>query len=794
MVLLSPFVLPDAADARPKILLLFDEDKDFPGLAIINRSLREAFTSELAGDVEFYSESLNLSQFRGPDHDVVLRDHFRRKYTNARLDLVVAVLGPALDFLLRHGELMFPGVPIVFCGADASDLEGKALRANMTGVLVRRDFASTLDIALRLQPETRRVFVVGGMTTFDRQLQGIARRDFERFKPRVAITYLTDLSMAALLKTVSQLPPQSVVLFLTLLADGEERAFIPHHALTLITGVANAPVYVSVDQFLGLGAVGGHVYSLDTSGRHAAAMGVRILRGAAPSDIPVAEAAAYVDMFDWRQLQRWGLDERRLPGGSIVNFRTPSAWDQYKWYIAGGATLLLLQSVFIVGLLVSRAQRRRAQHTLAERLRFEMLLCEVSAEFLTLPMSAVDRTIERMLQGVAETLDFDRALVAAREDGPITMRTTHSWTRVGIQPAPTPVAEVESFPWIAARLSRADVVEIPGLDALPGEAATDRRSLAGRGVCALAAVPLVVDGAVVGALGLSRLRGGRAWPEGLIARLRLLADVFATVLARKRADEAVRESEARRRHAEEEAQRQRDELAHAQRVSTLGELTASIAHEINQPLSAILTNAQAMLRRLSAHQAEPGEVEEALTDIASDSKRVGQTVHGLRALYRKDHAERAVIDDINGLIDDVLTLLRSDLQGKNVTTHFTRGMALPPLLGNPSQLRQVILNLLVNAGEAIALTDDGPREISIETGQREPGRIAIAIRDTGVGVTESDLARIFEHFVSNKPQGLGMGLAISRSIVEAHDGRIWATRNDDRGLTLNVELPALALH
>ena len=788
VLLLIAGVLQEAAEARPKILLLFDEDKDFPGLAIINRSLREAFTSELAGDVEFYSESLNLSQFRDQGHDGVLRDHFRRKYAGTRLDLVVALIEPSLDFLLRHGELLFPGVPIVFCGADASDLEGKTLRANVTGVLLRRDFAPTLDIALRLQPTTQRVFVLGGTSRFDRQLQAIARRDFKSFEGRVAITYVTELSMGDLLTMVSRLPPHSVVLYLTLLADGEGRAFIPHRALSLITKAANAPVYVSVDQYLGLGAVGGHVYSLDKHARHAAAMGLRILRGATPASIPVAEPWAYADMFDWRQLQRWGLDERRLPTGSIVSFRTASSWELYKWYLTGGAALLLLQSVLIAGLLVSRAERRRAQRTLAERLRFETLLSEVSAEFLTLPTSEVDQTIERMLRRVVETLDFDRAVVATRETGTTTMRTTHSWTRAGILLFPTPIADVESFPWIGARLSRGDVVEITRLDSLPEEAATDRRSLAGRGVSALAAVPLVVDGAVVGAVGFSRLRSEGEWPEGLIARLRLLADVFATVLARKRADDAVLESEERRRQAEEETLRQRDELAHALRVATLGELTASIAHELNQPLAAIVANASATRRFLAIEQTKPREVNDALIDIADDAKRASQTIDRLRALFRKEHAERAAVD-INVLIDDVLDLLRGDMQGKHVAVRFMRGETLPSVLGDSIQLRQVVMNLVVNAAEATALTADGLREIRIDVSQPMVGRIAVAICDSGVGFEDLELERIFERFVSTKPNGLGMGLAISRSIVEAHGGRIWATRNDARGLTLHVELP-----
>src|SRR5262245_51210885 len=138
--------------------------------------------------------------------------------------------------------------------------------------------------------------------------------------------------MDDLLKTLSRLPERSVVLYLTLFADGAGRSFIPHEALSLITGAANAPVYASVDQYMGLGVVGGHVYSVSTHGRRAAEMGLGILGGETASSIPIVESADYKNMFDWRQLQRWGIDERRLPSGSLVSFRTPSVWDLYKRY------------------------------------------------------------------------------------------------------------------------------------------------------------------------------------------------------------------------------------------------------------------------------------------------------------------------------------------------------------------------------------------------------------------------------------------------------------------------------
>jgi signal transduction histidine kinase len=776
---------PDVAEARARILIVFDEDNDLPGLAGINRSLRETFTTGLGGEVEFYSESLNLSQFPGPDHDGVLRDHFRRKYAGVPLDLIVAVMDPSVEFLLRH-RAIFPRVPIVFCGADRFDLQGRTLGADLTGVVVKRDYAPTLEIALKLHPDTRNVFVVGGAARFDRRVQTIARRDFARFEPRVAITYLTGLPMGDLLAALSLLPPHSVIVYLSLFADSAGFTFLPHDALSQVAQAANAPVYVAVDQYIGRGAVGGHVYSFDTHGQHAAEIGLRILRGEPAASIPIAEPEAYTDLFDWRQLQRWGIDERQLPAGSVVRFRAPSVWNLYKWYITGGVLLLAVQSALIAGLLVNRTERRRAQRTLAERLRFETLLSQLSTELLTMPASSFDHAVERMLQRVVETLDFDRAALAERVDG--TLRTRHTWTRPGIAPVPARLAAPADFPWLTSQVTGGEVVRISRLDDLPEAAATDRQSLAGRGIRALTALPLLADGALVGALAFSRLRGEYAWPDELTARLQLLADVFANVLARRHADEAVRTSEERRRQAEEEALRQRDELAHAQRVSTLGELTASIAHEISQPLSAILTNAQATLRSLATEEPKRAEIEEVFTDIAADTERASHTIRRLRALFRKQQAERIAVD-IDATIEDILGLVRSEMVAKRIAVSYARGTDEGLVLGDPIQLRQVLLNLIVNAGEAIAAMEDGTREIRITTSQPDTGQVAVAIRDSGVGVPASELERIFEHFVSSKPQGLGLGLTISRSIVEAHGGRIWATRNEDRGLTLHVTLP-----
>jgi len=175
----------------------------------------------------------------------------------------------------------------------------------------------------------------------------------------------------------------------------------------------------------------------------------------------------------------------------------------------------------------------------------------------------------------------------------------------------------------------------------------------------------------------------------------------------------------RRRNAEEEARRQREELAHAQRVTTLGELSASLAHEVNQPLAAIVTNAQAAIRLLGREGVAHADVSEALTDIAADAKRASAIIRRLRALSRKEHAPQTGID-LNELIDDVVSLLRHDFARKSIAVLRTFDPVVPLVSGDPIQLQQVVLNLLVNASEAIAHTEDGRREVAIATTHRPP--------------------------------------------------------------------------
>src|SRR5258705_3115712 len=213
-------------------------------------------------------------------------------------------------------------------------------------------------------------------------------------------------------------------------------------------------------------------------------------------------------------------------------------------YLAVGAIVLALQSALIVGLLVHRAQRRRAQLALVERFRFETLLSGLSATFVTVPVGDVGPAIENGLQRIVTELGIDRAVLAELGPRRELARVTYGWTRTGISPLPVSM-NVSDFPWMGARLGQGQVVHFQNPSELPEDALVDRRSVAALGIRSLVAVPLVVGGVVVGSLACSSLRAERAWPEELVQRLRLIAEVFANALARRRAESRIRESEER---------------------------------------------------------------------------------------------------------------------------------------------------------------------------------------------------------------------------------------------------------
>ncbi len=446
------------------------------------------------------------------------------------------------------------------------------------------------------------------------------------------------------------------------------------------------------------------------------------------------------------------------------------------WEVVVGIALVLSLALLGIRLILERAGRRRAERSLGERLRFETLLSEQVATFSRVSGADVDRAIQRALRQIADFLSVDWGNLTEYSDDSRMARVTHWWVAEGVGPPPSAIG-FEEIPWVVTHLRRGEMVRFSTTDELPdGEAAVDRHTYRRLGIKSQVAVPLTVEGTVVGALAFSTVGTERAWRDEFVQRLHLLGDVFAHTLSRRR--------------SELEGQRLRQDLAHVGRVSTMGELTASLAHELNQPLTAILSNAQAAQRILHSDGADLAEIREILGDIVEDDKRAGEVIHRLRGFLRKAPLEVSTLD-VGELVSQVARLVSRDAIIRNVAIRLDLAVGLPPVGGDRVQLQQVVLNLLMNGLDAMRESSSGERALVLRTFMAGPASVVVAVEDSGGGIEAADLGHVFHAFYTTKPDGLGMGLAIARSIVEAHGGRLDARNNPEGGTTFSFTLPAL---
>ena len=589
-----------------QILVLYDERIDLPGLALLNAGFTRALTSGARDHIQIYREEMDLSRFDSPGYRDLLRDELRKKYAAKKIDVVVGVMAPAVEFLLSHRDEIFPGRPIVFCGIDTKQLGNVSLPTDVTGVLVKREFSPTLDLVARLHPDTERIVVVAGTSEFDARLLAQAQEQFKPFEKRFAFTYLTNFPLPELLSRLSQLPPRTVVLYTTMFRDGAGQPYVPHDVAERISASANAPVYGFLDQYVGHGIVGGWVYGFGLHGEEAAALVLKILSGRKPQQLSPIEPKNTIPMFDARQLQRWKIDEHRLPAGSTVLFREPTLWGRYRGWILAGLSIFILQALLITGLLANLVKRHRAERSLTQ--------------------------------------------------------------------------------------------------------------------------------------------------------------------------------------AEEQARHHREQINLLSRVSLLGEMTASLAHELNQPLSAIIANANAGKRFIEMGKEDPEILRNILVDVVADGHRAHEIIQDVRNTITKGDAIRRRIN-LNELVTNVTHVLRPDAVACSCEVETSLAKDLPQIEGDPVQIQQVLVNLVSNAFDAMRQTPPSQRKVEISTAGSGDGEVRLSVRDHGTGIRAEVHDRLFDQFFTTKEQGLGMGLAIVRSIVEAHGGQIDAENVADGGARFYFTLP-----
>jgi signal transduction histidine kinase len=389
----------------------------------------------------------------------------------------------------------------------------------------------------------------------------------------------------------------------------------------------------------------------------------------------------------------------------------------------------------------SALERKRVELSLADRVRFHGLLSRLSTRLGNASAVDLDREIHVALRGIVDFAAVDQATIVEFSEHAGERR---SWA-VG------DALDQESWPRLFDQVRQGDEVRHG----------------------ARVAVPLRAGGSILGALVLGADAVGRAWPEPFMEQLRLLCEVVANALAAAKAGR--------------ESGRLRQELAHIGRVSALGELTGSLAHELNQPLTAILNNAEVAQHHLEGGVVDVAKLRDIVSDIIADDKRAAGVIRRLRTMLKKGELEHVALD-VNDVVREVTDLVRNDTILRDIPVHLDLAAELPEVRGDRAQLQQVVLNLVLNGLEATRASNGVAHRLVIRT-SAEAKHVVVAVEDSGTGIDMQELDHLFQPLYTTKAEGLGMGLAIARTIVGAHGGELRASNNAGGGATFAFTLP-----
>ena len=362
LLLFLPQTMTAASADEVRRVLVFNDlgSVSSPGYAAMDQAIFTAL-EESPYRIEFYNENLETTLFPGTDSQHDFKEWYVHKYRDRKPDVIIAVGQASLKFMIESHDTAFPNIPIIFCGSTEEMVDELKPDSQFTGVWAVAEPEKTVNAALKLQPDTKHVVVVGGTGAFDRYVEDIVKKSLRNYESKLEFTYLTDLEMPALLERLKHLPSNTIVFHTSIMQDAAGARFIDAtQSVPMVASAANAPVFVLDDVDLGNGTVGGNLLSWAATGQVAAGMALRVLNGEKPQDIPIVKSPN-VYMFDWRALRRWGFKESDLPLGSLILYRQLTFWQIYKRYIIAGILLLVAQALIIIGLLWQRSQRKKIQ-------------------------------------------------------------------------------------------------------------------------------------------------------------------------------------------------------------------------------------------------------------------------------------------------------------------------------------------------------------------------------------------------------------------------------------------------
>ena len=367
LLLFFPAALASADEKHdPKrVLTIFVFKQGLPWAYRIEESLRTSLASETSYPIDLNFEHADLSRFSDKTYLSKLVDLYRYKYSKHKIDLLIAVGDESTDLLIKYGKELYEHIPVVVITNKFKPLPRQLVRSNIIKFSWGFDLEGTVNLIERTLPKTRHLFVVSGSSLSDRGVKRLAIEAFGDYTGRLDIQHLSDLAIEDLIAKVSNLPEDSALLFQTFFRDSSGKYFVPREVMSLVSEKANAPTFGIVDTYLGHGIVGGNLLSAEHQGRKYADVIIRILKDGTLKDLE-SDVEYNPTMFDWRQLKRWSINEDRLPIGSIVRHREQSVWEDHKGKIIGATALILVQTSFLLILLVQRAKRSRAEKALRQ--------------------------------------------------------------------------------------------------------------------------------------------------------------------------------------------------------------------------------------------------------------------------------------------------------------------------------------------------------------------------------------------------------------------------------------------
>jgi len=698
------------------VLMLHAFNYTFPASTLIADGARKRLLERSPQPLEIDADFLDLARNTDAEYESRMAMFLRTKYEKRPPDLVITLGSVALPFIVRHRDDFAPNAPVVFTSVSPQNYGALRLPPNITGIISEFDLGKTLALAERLQPEASRLFVIAGSGEVDRRWQSTARKIIEDRKRKFEVTYLFEHSYANLVEEVSRIPRDSIVILLTVFADSKGNAFVPAQLAGPLSAASSAPVYAPYDTYIGKGIVGGFVETFESVGVRAADMALQILAGKDPATIAPETNPGQTYRVDHRALARWGLQESKLPPDTVVLFKEPTIWSEHRGVVVAAILIVALQSLIVGALLVQRRRRLRAENLLKE-----------SEERMTFAAAAANIGLWKFDRHRNElwATEHCRAMFGIARDAPLTRDAFLS----AVHPDDLQTA---------TRALRSLEAEQP----------------------AVSDVRIVLPGKEVRWVRMrarSRSEGG--------SQSNHIGGIFVDITEQK--------------SAEAEVALQRQEVEHLMRVSVLGELSGSIAHEINQPLTAILSNAQAALHLLAQELPDIAEIRDALEEIVHEDNRAGEVIHRLRRLLKKGQRQAEYVN-INDLVRSSVSLLNGELIVRDISLRLDLDHAPSLTCGDSVQLQQVLLNLVMNAMDAMASTPIAQRSILISTGGSQAGMVDVIVRDRGHGIRAKENGRLFEPFYTTKSHGLGLGLTLCSTIIHAHQGKLTLV-NDERG-------------